>query len=186
MDSADEWARRAAAGNQDAFERLFDATYDAVHAFAYRLLGQTHDADDVAQETFIRAARSLASFRGTARVKTWLLAIALNVVRDRATKSKRRESARADYAEMLRRSVPPDDLRHDVSDALRLVRRLPETLRQAVVLTACEGLSHLEAAQIMGCAESTISWRVHEARRRLTAMLDRCDGRTKPLGRKEE
>jgi RNA polymerase sigma-70 factor (ECF subfamily) len=169
-------AASAAAGDRDAFSALIERHYDFIFRVAWRLTGNRAEAEDLAQEVCVRVGRAIGSFRGQGALTTWLYALTLNAVRDLARKSAR-ERARATaygvHALIAGEAVEAVD---DPAEALwEAVRRLPEKQRDAVTLVYGENLSHLEAAQAMNCAEATVSWHIHEAKKRLKAMLSAGD-----------
>src|SRR5271163_2665022 len=84
-----ELVSSAQSGDARAFELLFDRHYDMIHAFAYRVCLVETEADDIAQETFIRAARGISSYRGAASFKNWLYRIAHNALIDWGRQSAR-------------------------------------------------------------------------------------------------
>ena len=166
---------RAAQGDGPAFTLLFERHYPAIHAFAYRLSLCPAEADDIAQETFVQAARSLPGFRGEASFKNWLYTIATNKSRDRFRQSVRRArlgeelSTLADSDVAAREDGTPAASAHAaVRDALS---SLVPKLREAVALVYYEGLNHAEAARVLGCAESTVSWRIFRAKHKLKKAL---------------
>lgn len=159
---------RAAAGDRAAFDALLRRHYDRIHALAWQLCGARTDADDIAQDVCCRLVTQIGSFRGEAKVTTWLCGIVVNAVRDA---SRRRRS----FGGMIERlavvaglAQPPDgrDL-HDVIWVRSAIARLKPAYREVVILVAGQQLSHAEAAAILGVAEATVSWRMHEARRML-------------------
>ncbi len=157
----------AASGDARAFAELFNRYYPMIHAFAYRLSLSASDAQDIAQETFIKAARSIASFRREASFKNWLYRIGTNASHDlhrRRTKETRVADEMA--AGQLREERP-----HDFGAVEEALGALAEELRQAIVLVYYEGLNHAQAAHVCGCAETTISWRLFIAKRKLKALL---------------
>lgn len=165
----------AAQGDRPAFAALFERHYPAIHAFAYRLSLCSAEADDIAQETFVQAARSLAHFRGDASFKNWLYAIATNKSRDRFRQRKRRD--RLD-ASLVALADPPGagDAAEDFASARHTevreaLARLSPELREAVALVYYEGLNHADAARVLGCAESTVSWRIFRAKHKLIKAL---------------
>jgi RNA polymerase sigma-70 factor (ECF subfamily) len=169
---ADDTALISAArqGEVAAFAQLFDRYYAMIHAFAWRLSCRAADADDIAQETFIKAARALPTFRG-GDFRSWLYRIAANSARDLHREAARRTRMESEATEqMLSDSEARPADAAEVSDALA---RLPGELREAVVLVYLEGLNHAEAARVLGCAETTVSWRLFRARRQLKALLSR-------------
>lgn len=174
-DEPDDEALASAAKNGDAaaFARIFDRYHDMIRAFAYRLCLAQSDAQDIAQETFIKAARALPSFRGGSTLRTWLYRIAANTGRDWLRGKMRAEKLGAALANAADDTAAADekpDGHAEVADALR---SLPDNLRSAIVLTFYEGMNHAEAARVLGCAETTVSWRVFRAKRKLKQLLSR-------------
>lgn len=154
-------------GDEAAFTILFERHYPAIRAFAYRFVLDAHGADDVAQETFIQAAKRLDSLRNDAGVRAWLFQIAANQGRDRLRAARRRQRAEADA---LPDSVPGNSAASDrVEDALS---GLPPDQRIAIGLVFFEGFTHREAAAVVGCAEATVSWRIMLAKRSLKRTLE--------------
>lgn len=163
---------RARAGDRAAFAALVGVHYAFIHRVAYRLVGNKSDAEDVAQEVCGRLGRSIRTFRGDAGLESWLYTLILNAVRDMARKTTR-EAAKAEaFAIQVRidgdGAPDPDDRAEALWCA---VRQLPPKQRDAVTLVYGEGLAHSAAAEAMGCTEATVSWHVHEARKRLKAMM---------------
>lgn len=160
----------AVAGNRDAFEALLRKHYDRVHGLAWQLTGSRADADDIAQDVCCALVERLTSFRGDARFTTWLIGITLNACRDH----KRRHRSFAGLTErlsVLAGLAPPSDGR-DLYDAIWLksaIARLKPVYRETAVLVAGQQLTHAEAAEILGVAEATVSWRMSEVRRLLSA-----------------
>jgi RNA polymerase sigma-70 factor (ECF subfamily) len=159
----------ARSGDSRAFELLFDRYYDMIHAFAYRLCLVETEADDIAQETFIRAARSLATFRGEASFKNWLYRIAHRVATDwarRAGRMNRREVELTAWMEIKAQARPAD-----YAPVHAALRQLPRDWREALALVYFDEMSHAEAAHVLGCAETTVSWRIFRAKRALRKLL---------------
>ena len=164
--------KRAMLGEAADFARLVTAHYDRIYRLAYRFTGQRADAEDVAQEVCIKLAQNLGSYRFEAPFAIWLSRMVMNSARDclRArTRKQSREVALFEDAELVQGGADPEQLAA-ARQGLRAVNRLGETLKEAVILVFGEGMSHAEAALALGCAESTVSWRIHEARKQLQAM----------------
>ena len=148
-------------------------------ALALQLVGSAADAEDVVQDTLLRAHRSLPAFRGDCSLRTWLYRIAVN----RAF-SHRQRSARAAGVpfddERVHAALAVDaggdphlacELRERYALLLTALDRLSPTLRATVVLVTTQGLSLEEAAQILDCSSGTVGWRLHEARKQLQQQL---------------
>lgn len=162
-----------ARGDASAFTTLFERHYPAIHSFAYRLSLCPAEADDIAQETFVQAARALATFRGDSSFKNWLYTIATNKSRDRFRQRARRAHLGEQLAVLATTdggpAAPEASAAHAaVRDALA---NLSPDLREAVALVYYEGLNHAEAARVLGCAESTVSWRIFRAKNKLKKAL---------------
>lgn len=162
----DEWTRLALdarAGDEDAVAAFVRAT----QADVWRLcahLGDRDQADDLAQEVFLRTLRSLRSFRGDSPVRPWLFSIVRRVVADDIGSRQRRRR------EPLAEVGPVPDHQDEVA-LTALLDGLAEDRRLAFVLTQVLGLSYAEAAEAVGCPIGTIRSRVARAREDLAAML---------------
>ncbi|MDO3703110.1 sigma-70 family RNA polymerase sigma factor [Micromonospora sp. C28SCA-DRY-2] len=172
-------ALAAGRGDQDAAARFVRATQQQVRRFLAALVSPT-EADDLAQETFLRAFRSLPSFAGRSSARTWLLAIARRVAADHV----RTVTSRP-------RTVPMSD-GYDDLDVSRsgfdgqvvleqLIAALPAERREAFVATQVLGLPYAEAAAVCDCPVGTIRSRVARAREDLVAAVD---NRTAPGSRR--
>lgn len=158
-------------GDPAAFEALVRQYQQMIHALTFRMTGSPDDAEDLAQETFIRAYRQIGSFRGAARFSTWLYRIAVSVCLNWRQREARRLQAYADCTEALASGMAEAGAAE--TDALlsqrvqKALLKLPAKQRAAIVLTVYDGLNHAEAAKALGCSEATVSWRVFAARRKL-------------------
>jgi RNA polymerase sigma factor (sigma-70 family) len=166
-------------GNDDraAFGELVRRHQGAVRGFLRRMQGASGDfADDLAQETFLKAHRSLADFRGDGSLVAWLCAIAANELRGEWRRRKRR-------AEFLEESAPlsdaeiPDGRERDLERALA---RLPETQRAALALCFEHGLTHEEAAAVLRCPVGTLKSHVARGKQRLRELLEPGDADVQP------
>jgi RNA polymerase sigma-70 factor, ECF subfamily len=162
---------RALGGDQSAMAELVRAFQGQVFGLCYRLLGNRPDAEDMAQETFVRALRALSSWDPARPFEPWLLAIAANRCRTLLAKRKRRpatsliESELADPAPQRHAASP---LVEEVTLALAQIR---EEYRQAFVLFHEYELSYIEIAEALGCPLGTVKTWVHRARRELIDRL---------------
>ncbi len=159
----------AQAGDARSFEIFFDRYYAMIHAFAYRVCLVETEADDIAQETFIRAARGISNFRGSASFKNWLYRIAHNALIDWGKKNRRHRDKQTDFAAELdtRAQVRPPDF----AEIHLALKQLSPDLREVVALVYFEEMNHREAANALDCAETTISWRIFQAKRALKKLL---------------
>jgi RNA polymerase sigma factor (sigma-70 family) len=161
-------AAAAAAGDRDAFAALLRRHYDRIHGLAWQLTGSRADADDVAQDVCCTLVEKIATFRGEAKFTTWLCGIVVNACRDLRRRRRSLGAFTGKLAIWTGLASAPDG--RDLYDAIWIesaIARLKPAFRDAALLVAGQQLSHKEAADILGVAESTISWRMHEVRRLL-------------------
>jgi RNA polymerase sigma-70 factor (ECF subfamily) len=169
---------RLRAGDAAAFEDLVTAYQHRVFGVALRMLGNAAEAQEVAQEAFIRAHRALADFRGDARLSTWLYAITSRLCLSRLAAGERRLGRQGEEA-LLRladRGPAPDAVleRRELETALgRAIAELPEDHRIVVVLRDLEGLSYEEIARVLELPLGTVRSRLHRARTDLKDKLER-------------
>jgi RNA polymerase sigma-70 factor (ECF subfamily) len=170
-------------GEGDAFGALVRRYQQRIYALAYHLVQCRPEAEDVTQETFVRAYQAIDRFDVRNELGTWLFRIAVNLslnsIRDR--KAKRYAPAFdadriQDLVSETRPSHGSDPARasHERQLARALcegIEALSETLRTTLILVCVDGLEHADVATILGCPEGTVSWRVHEARRKLREHL---------------
>lgn len=159
-------------GDVTAFESLVRNHQQMIHALTFRMTGSTADAEDLAQETFIRAYEQIGKFNGGAKFSTWLYSIAVHACLNWRRDEARRFQAHANCAEeMLAHTngeISENEMAHRAQAALM---KLPAKQRAAIVLTIYDGLNHAEAAKVLRCSETTISWRVFAAKRKLKQLL---------------
>lgn len=164
--------RKASQGDRAAFGQLLEMHYDFIHAVAWKWTRSAADADDIAQDVCVRLAGAMSAFRGEGRFRTWLYALVLNAVRDLARKSVRELRKTEEWS--LDPSAQGDEAEEDdMQEIWTAVQTLSPKQRDAVMLVYSEGLDHGEAADVLGCSEGTVSWHLHEARKRLKIILGR-------------
>jgi RNA polymerase sigma-70 factor (ECF subfamily) len=160
----------AIAGDREAFARLLKRHYDRIHGLAWQLTGSRADADDIAQDVCCRLVEKIADFRGEAKFGTWLAGITFNACRDLRRRRRSFSGFTEKLAVLTGLAAAPDG--RDLYDSIWLksaIARLKPAYRDAAVLVAGQQLTHGEAAEILGVAESTVSWRMHEVRRLIAA-----------------
>ncbi len=171
LDEERGWIRNSQQGDQEAFAALVRRHQQMIHALTYRMTGLPSEAEDLAQETFIQAYLQLRQYRGEARFSSWLYRIAVNLClnwRRRQQRQGRLQTAWLEDQAAATSAAPGSLLTDRVQEALM---QLKPKQRAAIVLTIYEGLSHAEAARVLGCPEATVSWRVFAARRKLKRLL---------------
>lgn len=172
-------ALAAAGGTRVALAALLDRHYDRIHRLAWRLTGSRADAEDVAQEVCIKLATAIRGFRGESEVATWIWRIAYNAATDLLRQ--RQRTTVLGPSEMMplvdaavagaggQWSSP--EARDEGDRLWAAVRRLSGQQQEAVLLVYGDGKSHAEAALALSCSEKTVSWHLHEARKRLKTLL---------------
>ncbi|WP_407285009.1 sigma-70 family RNA polymerase sigma factor [Streptomyces sp. BP-8] len=180
-----EWALAAArTGDRAAIERFIRATHRDVWRFVAHLSGDAEGADDLTQETYLRALTSLPGFAGRSSARTWLLSIARRVVvdRHRSAASRPRIINTADWQRAADRAQPRGLPGFEERVALLdLLEALDAARREAFVLTQVLGLPYAEAATAAGCPIGTVRSRVARAREDLTALLRAAEAAAAPL-----
>ena len=184
----DETLTRALAADLDGtFEALVRAYQDRLYAFGLRLTGSPRDAEEIAQDAFVRAYRALARYPAerveTLKLRAWLFQVTVNVARNRARTRRPAEvpllSTDGTYEGLA--DPPADDAeqpervaeRHDEQDRVAaVVATLPERYRAAVVLRHIQGLSYQEIAAALGQPAGTVKSNVHRGVAYLRAALD--------------
>lgn len=186
----------AQSGDARAFSRLVRMHQRRVYACAVQMLGDGGDADDAVQETFLRAWRAIARFDGRSQLSTWLYRVCVNVCLNHIRKRKRHDASDLHDPRVPEPKADPSQGGSDparVLEARQLqgqigaaLEGLSESLRTTVVLVLVHGMPQKEAAEVLGCSEGTIAWRIHEARRRLRLALaeDDAGGSEKQAGRR--
>jgi RNA polymerase sigma factor (sigma-70 family) len=169
---ADLIARVLAHADHNAFGELVRRHQSPVRAFLTRMTrGDSHLADDLAQETFLKTWQKLQTFRGTAKFSTWLFGIAFNEFRGSARK--RKELSLEEIEELPPESSQPaansnSNLRLDLTEALKL---LNSGERAAIVLCCQNSLSHEEAAQVLDCPLGTVKTNILRGKEKLKRRL---------------
>jgi RNA polymerase sigma-70 factor (ECF subfamily) len=161
-------------GDREAFEEVVRRTHKHVYTQALRLVGDRQEAEDVAQEAYLRVFRGLAGFRGDAQFETWLYRIVSNAAMSHLRKRRRFAELVLDSSEES--GEPPSSIQVAEEavdrDALtNALESLPPSLRVVVILKDVYGLSCREIGDQIGVSEGAVKVRLHRARRRLKEML---------------
>lgn len=160
-------------GERGAFEELVERTHRQVYTLAYRLVGDRHEAEDVAQEAYLRAYRSLRGFRGDARFETWLHRIVANAAMTQLRRRGRFGDLVAEGQEAVLHDVEARSPEESLGDAevKRALHALGEGQRIVVVLKDVYGFSCQEIGDHIGATEGAVKVRLHRARRRLKELI---------------
>src|SRR5262245_32085722 len=169
----------AKAGDQRAFEALVRRYRKRIFALALHITGSASEADDIAQDVFLKAYRALPQFEGRSQFFTWVYRMtvnrSLNVRRDRARRGEDTlDDPRLELAVAVDSRSNPGraaDARQTYARLLRALDSLPIDMRTTVILVSLQGMAYGEVAVIQNLSEGTIAWRMHEARRRLNEAM---------------
>jgi RNA polymerase sigma-70 factor (ECF subfamily) len=165
-------------GDLDAFDQLVKRYETKVYSLAYRFTGNHADANDLAQETFIRVYQALSSFRGDSSFATWLYRVASNVCRDELRRQQRRKKISldemmsqaggnlylADEGESPEESLEKSELQQAVQKCLN---SLSDEHRLILIMREIQGLSYEEIAAALDCSLGTVKSRLNRSRQAL-------------------
>ncbi len=167
-------AKRAAAGDREAFAELLSLYYDRIHRMAWRWCGSTGAADDVAQDVCVKLAGAIRGFSGEAAFATWLWRIVYNAAVDHTRRNRQLSLVGSDVVTALidGASAATPETEAMARDVWTAVRSLPPQQRDAVLLVYAQDMNHAEAAAVMSVSEKTVSWHLHEARKTLKKLLE--------------
>ena len=170
MPATSETIKRAQDGDREAFVRLVEDHYDLMFRFALKYAGRKEDAEDITQLACIKLGRFLHQYRFEAAFSSWLYRMVINCARDWYKQQKPMEP--------LEDSTGYEHSTTTQGEQLVLLRQVMEKIekmgagfKETVVLIVGEGLTHAQTAQVLAVKESTISWRMHEVRKRLSVYL---------------
>jgi RNA polymerase sigma-70 factor (ECF subfamily) len=177
-----ELVDKAREGDAQAFGALVQRHQKRIFRLATHLVRSGAEAEDVTQETFVRAYRALERFDGRSEPFTWLYRIAvnlsLNVIRARKTKRDAAPMGDLRLDAFMSAAAPATEDPAQASHQKQLgsalcegIDALSDTLRTTLILVCIDGVAHEEASKILGCPEGTVAWRVHEARRKLRQFM---------------
>lgn len=171
---------RALAGDTEAFGELVCRWERRIFGLAYGMLGNIEDARDVAQETFFSAFRNLNSFRGEAKVSSWLHRIAVNqcITKQRRAKVRAEMPIEDDFGELVIDTVNlleshgrPIELTERAHIVRRAVNTLPVELREVVIMKEFEEMTFQEMSEVLGVPLSTVKSRLYTALKQLKLKL---------------
>lgn len=167
-----DWIVAAQDGDRTAFARLVERYWDRLYRWLYHLTRDRHRAEDLVQETFLKALAALDSFRAGSNFRAWLFRIGHNNFVNLKRAERRTGAALPEDASAA--AAGPADVASDreaVRAVAEAVGRLPPDFRAALMLRAEEGLSFREVAAVLNITEETARWRVFKARQKLMKVL---------------
>lgn len=162
---------RAQKGDADAFELLLTQYQGMIYRTAARLARNSAEAQDITQEALLKIARSIKGFAFRSQFSTWLYRVTVNVAYDYARSMRRNQVTKREVSEHIQLLESESESQARSTSIRAALQRLSEKERTAVVLCYFEGLSHAEIAQVLQCAETTVSWHIFMAKRKLKSLL---------------
>jgi RNA polymerase sigma-70 factor (ECF subfamily) len=165
--------RDAQAGDRDAFARIVERYWDRLHRWLYQMTRDRHQAEDLTQETFLKALAAIGSFRAGSNFRAWLFRIGHNNFVNLKRSGKRLKPPGAEEAEAPPTASPADAMadKESLAAVTAAVQDLPPEFKTALLLHTQQGLSYREIAAIVKTTEETARWRVFKARQKLMKVL---------------
>jgi RNA polymerase sigma-70 factor (ECF subfamily) len=165
-------------GSHDAFRLLVERYMKQAYTVAYGFLRDHDDAEDVAQESFVRVYRSIKTFRGDSEFGTWLYRIVMNLSLNRAQQRKNARLRTEESPEAIENvtnsaGAQEPDVRWHIENALH---QLPTLQRATVILRHLNGLSTKQVSGVLGCSEGTVKTHLHRGLKKMKTMLYFLDG----------
>jgi RNA polymerase sigma factor (sigma-70 family) len=162
----------AAAGDQQAYERLYRAHVARIHSLVRRMVGGDGDADELVQDAFVRAWQRLSTFRGESAFGTWLHRLTVNLVLN-WQKSRTRGRKLFDDDAMIELSAGRRETPEEAMDLESALKELPKGARQIFVLHDVEGFKHEEIADLLDITSGTSKAQLHRARMLMRRHLEK-------------
>jgi len=185
--SEQDLIKKAQEGDVEAFEQLIRDYEKRILNYCFRMMGNLSDAEDAAQEVFVKIFRFIDSFNGQSSFSTWLYRIASNVCLDLLRKAKRQPKDTVsiyqendegeEYSIAIEDTEPDPYERAQLSEAQKVLKealnQLSDEHKQVIILRDIEGLSYEEIAEAMGTAPGTVKSRINRARQMLKKLLEK-------------
>lgn len=175
---------RAKSGDIEAFEKLIEGCQKKVFNIAFRMIGNYDDANELAQEVFLKAFRSIKKFKGDSLFSTWIYKVTANVCLDEIRRRKNKfiysldEEVEYGDGELKRQipdNAPTPDVEVEINEIKNVVNKsiqeLPKDYKSIIILRDIQGLSYDEISKIFDCPEGTVKSRINRARQALKKIL---------------
>jgi len=177
LGTLEDAADRVKQGDKSAFEHIVAETSVALVRLGARMLGNVSDAEDIVQETYLRAHRALVDgqFDGRSRVRTWLYRITSNLAIDALRSRKRQRVVSDDRAVGVSDGLAAAEARVALTELDDWLSVLPAEQRAALTLSVMEGFPNAEIARILGCSEGAVEQRLVRARTTLRSSIRSTD-----------
>lgn len=175
----DKLIRAAQGGDRTAFAQLLALVYDLIYRFAFKWAGNRFDAEDITQQACIKLAKVISQFRFESAFTTWLYRLVVNCANDWGRAEKRHEAKGPEHSPAMAQGPPEpehsevcagagaEEASVELHQLLAQVTAMGKGFKETLLLVLAQGMTHAEAAQILGIKESTVSWRIHEIRKQL-------------------
>lgn len=175
---------RAKSGDIEAFEQLVISCQKKVFNIAYRMIGNYEDANELAQEVFLKAFRSIKKFKGDSLFSTWIYKVTANVCLDEIRKRKKKvvisldreiEFNDGEVKRQIPDNAPTPDMEAETNELKSAVNesiaQLPDDYKSMIILRDIQGFSYDEISKIVNCPEGTVKSRINRARQALKKIL---------------
>ncbi|HNW58798.1 MAG TPA: RNA polymerase sigma factor [bacterium] len=173
-----DWVERLAARDEAAFRELYEAHADRIYRLCLRMLQNRQEAEDAAQEIFLRILAALPQFRADAQLSSWIYRITLNYCLNLQRQRKVKRWLSLEWLELQPEAAHPDEgaerrIEREEESALltAAINRLPERQRTALILFRFEEKSYQEIAAILGCSLTAVESRIFQAKKNLGKLL---------------
>lgn len=173
--------KKCQSGDSQAFEMLINQHYDTIYRFAYRWCGEQNNAQDITQNACLKLARAIKQYRFESSFTSWLYQLVINCAKD-FYKSPSQHNTREEQHEdsdlcnlEFNKNEDANAKRVFAQQILEHITQLQDDLKDTLILIYGTGLNHKEAAKLLNIKESTVSWRVHEARKLLKQTFNSTD-----------
>ena len=159
--------QRCQHGDKAAFECLLNLHYEDIFNIAYRWCDDQYNAQDITQQACLKLSQSIKQFQFKSSFSSWLYRLVINCAKDFYKSPTQHNTREKTHSEHENISDDRNNQRLYAQQILHYINELPEDFKEALILVHVHGLSHAQAAEKIDIKESTVSWRVHEARKQL-------------------
>ena len=170
-DTVKHLVKKAQNGDRDAFEDLLNHIYYEIFKMAFHYCNNQTDAEDITQNACIKLARNIDKFNFRSKFSSWLYRLVINCGHDHVNSTAKHKAGQIHENTASASHRLDQETYH--KQVLDHVNDLPHNEKTALLLVFAKGLNHAQAAEIMECKESTVSWYIHEARKKLDAFKNR-------------
>lgn len=160
-------------GDQQAFSALMNQYYADIYRFSFHLTKNKTQAEDLTHDVCLKVARSIHQFKFDSRFKSWVYRIVINTHKDNFKKQANQAKRDSYYHEQTvlnqRHQQPEETIEYN--ELLSAIDKLPEKLKLTLILVHAQQLTHSQVSDVLACSTSTVSWRIHEAKKQLKKIL---------------